>query len=169
MRISTLTKDKREVIDLQVRNDDSSILVIGEPAIYKMDGSSDGLNVEPASSSTEIKSHFLAGICLTAIPASGGLGMVRSYGVCEKIKIVRVTRANSGLSYDTQVAITLGAALILETAQDALSQNGTNAVSTFLPYCIAIETLASIDSTVSTDTDSSTAKTDTIKGFIRIM
>ena len=169
MRFATLTKDKREIIDLQVRNDDSTAFVIGEPVIFKMDGTNDGLDVEQTSSSTEIKSHFLAGVCLSAIPASGGLGMVRAYGVCEQVKIVRQTRAVSTDTYDSLVAISIGAALILETAQNAFSQNGTNAVSAFLPYCIAIGTIVSSLSTVSTTSDSSTSKTATIKGFIRIM
>lgn len=169
MRFATLTKDKREIIDLQVQNDDSTDFVIGEPVVWKMDGVDDGLDVEQTSSSTEIKSHFLAGICLSAIPSGGGLGMVRAYGVCAQIKIVRQTRADSTDSFQTLAAVSIGAALIIDTANNAMSQNGTNAVSTFLPYCIAIGTLASSASTASTTANTSTTVTVTIKGFIRIM
>ncbi len=169
MRFATLTKDRAEIIDLQVQNDDSTAFVIGEPVIWKMDGTDDGLDVEQTSSSTEIKSHFLAGICLSAIPASGGLGMVRAYGVCPQIKIIRQTRAASTDSFQTLAAVSIGAALIIDTARDAMSQNGTNAVSTFLPYCVAIGTLASSVSTASTTSNSSLIVSTTIKGFIRIM
>jgi hypothetical protein len=168
MQIAELTKDKPERILIQVQNDSANALVVGEPVAFAMDGTDDGLDIHQLSDSTAAKSLFFAGVCTEAI-AAGARGKIQAYGVVTKIKFVMGTRAASTDPYASSPAIVLGDVMLPNTVANAFSRQAAGLASAYMPVCVAIGTTGASASSASTTADSSTARTGTIKAFVRAM
>lgn len=153
-----------------VRNDESSASISqGQPCIYNLDDTREGLDAVLPSSSTAAKAtNFFAGVALEDIPA-GQTGKARIFGVVEVCRIVRQTRAASTNTLQTQAALAIGDQLIVNTVANAMSRSGAGAASAAPAMVCALETLASVASSATTTSFTDTAVTANIKAFVRAM
>lgn len=141
----------------------------GTPVCFTLSGTDDGGLVENPSSSPSVAvgTQLLAGVSTREYEA-GETGEFVVYGFVNKLRLVRGTRAASTDSYASSPAIAVGDHMNLETVADGVSR-ATAAASGVLHPFVALETKASSASGASTTSDTSTARTDTIKAFVRLM
>jgi len=152
-----------------VSSEATSTIPSGVPVAFTMSGTRDGGEVElPGSAASGvIANQLVAGIALKDVLA-GEAGEFAVSGYLSQIKLVRVTRAASTVTYATQAALGIGGQLLVETVANGVSP-GAVASTGALYDMVAMETLASVASAATTTSDSSTSKTAYVKAFLRLM
>ena len=153
-----------------VRNDEAStVIAVGSPAIFSMDGTRDGKDVElPSSSSALLATGFFAGIATREI-AAGASGVLRTYGIVPSLTILRQTRAASTDSWASFLAVASGDALIVNTVVNLMARHTAGIATHLLPYCVALASLASATTIASTTSVTFLTSTGTMKAFLRSM
>lgn len=167
---SGLGKDRpRRTTEHYTSAETSKTIPAGGVACFILDGTNDGATVECPSSSPSVAvgTQLIAGVALRAVPPYG-IGEFAVNGFVNDLRVIRGTRAASTDSYASSPAIAVGDHLDLNTVGDGVSR-ATAAASGALHPFIAMETVASSASAASTTSDTSTARVDTIKAFIRLM
>lgn len=147
----------------------SKTIPAGGVACFTMSGTDDGGVVECPSSSPSVAvgTQLIAGVALKAV-APGAIGEFAVYGFINELRVIRGTRAASTDSYASSPAIAVGDNMNLHTVGDGVSRATAAASGDLWPF-VALESVASSASADSTTSDTSTARVDTIKAFIRLM
>lgn len=151
MIIQRINRSNPEKVFVVVRNDTSSAFTKGAPINYKFDGTRDGIDVEDINTGTATKNHLVSGIADSAI-AAAEYGLCQCYGVRTDAVILKCGTA-------TNKNAAIGDALVLDTANDALSGVAAGAVTAYLAGFVMGETMAS----------SSATGTTTATVFLRLM
>jgi hypothetical protein len=142
MIIQRINRTNPEKIFVVVRNDTSSAFTKGAPITFKFDGTRNGLDVEDCKTGDAAKNHLVAGLADTAI-AAAEYGLCQCYGVRTDAVILKCGTA-------TNANAAIGDALVLHTAQNALSGVAAGGISAYLPGFVMGETMASSASTATT-------------------
>lgn len=142
MIIQRINRTNPEKAFIITRNDSSASIGAGYPAVFKFDGTRDGLDVEDAKTGAAAKNHLIAGIIDAAL-AAGSYGLVQCYGVRTDAVILKC-----GTATDANAAI--GDVLALHTAASLLSGVAAGAVSAYFAGMVMGETMASSAATVTT-------------------
>lgn len=142
MQIQAINGRNAEKVFVVVRNDTSSAFTKGAPITYKFDGTRDGTDVEDCKTGAAAKNHLLAGLADTAI-AAGSYGLAQCYGVRTDAVILKCGTATSANG-------AIGDAMVLHTAQNALSGVAAGAVTAWFAGIALGETMASSTSTATT-------------------
>ena len=170
MTTKMFNKDSPEAAFIRVRNAESSSAIgLGVPCAFVMNATNDGLDVVLQSTAAAAKATTLfAGIATHSI-AAGTFGEVQVYGFCRNAVVIRQTRATVTDSFSSDPAIAIGDRLYVDTAGVGLKRSDAGAASVGLAFAVACETKASSASTVSTTSDTSLVKSNTIKVFLRAL
>lgn len=142
MIIQALNRTNPEKVFIVARNDSSASIAAGYPAVFKFDGTRDGLDVEDCKTGAAAKNHLLAGLVNKAI-AAASYGLIQCYGVRTDAAMLK-----AGSKSNKNAAI--GDLLVLHTAASLLSGVAAGAVSAFFGGIIMGETMASSSATATT-------------------
>lgn len=109
---STATKQNQQNVYLHVRNDDSTTILRGAPAVYTMNGTRDGSGVvQAATASTNKATAYFAGIAAQDIlPA--GYGMTLISGVADFVRCSGAVAVETTLSVNPAAANFVGGATV---------------------------------------------------------
>lgn len=135
MIIQRINRTKAEKVFINCRNDSAASIAAGYPAVFKFDGTRDGLDVEDCKTGAAAKNHLLAGLADRAIGAAAH-GLIQCYGVRTDAPIQKCGTA-------TNKNAAIGDALVLHTASSILSGVAAGAVSAWLAGMVCGETYAS--------------------------
>jgi len=133
--IQRINRTNPEKVFVITRNDSSATIGKGYPAVFKFDGTRDGLDVEDCKTGAAAKNHLLAGLADADISAAA-YGLVQCYGVRTDAPIQKCGTA-------TNKNAAIGDALVLHTASSILSGVAAGAVSAWLAGIVCGETYAS--------------------------
>lgn len=142
MIIQRINREDPEVVMIISRNDSTATISKGFPAVWKMDGTRDGLDVEDTNTGDAAKSTLLAGLADVDI-VPGGFGLLQCYGIRTDAPMRK-----SGIATSDNALI--GDALVLDTALSLFSGKATGVVSAYLAGVVMAEALASSGSTATT-------------------
>lgn len=143
----------------------------GSPVCFTMSGTNDGGLVEAPESATSIAvgTTLLAGVAMRDVPP-GETDEFLVSGYIAELRVIRGTRAASTDSYASSPAIVVGDIAYLETVANGVSRAAAAASNSGgAGQFVLLETAASSASAASTTSDTSTARVDTLKGFVRLM
>jgi hypothetical protein len=160
---------------ISVKNVHTLSLAKGTPVVFKMSGTRDGFDVYPASGSAALQSAALfAGILLQDL-AVNSVGAAAVKGPVDDVKyIIRSRAGTTGTdSWATEAALSIGQAMSLNTAQDALETCSAAQAEMGLPaVCVAetVETVAGAATTTATaGFGTKSVSTGSVKVFLRLM
>ncbi len=152
-----------------VSSEATATIPAGVPACFTMSGTRDGGEVELPSSAASgvIGNQLVAGIALQDVKA-GETGEFAVNGYLHQIKLTRITRSASTVTYATTPAVGIGGQLLVESVANGVLVGAV--ASTGAQFnMVALEILASVASAATTTSDSSTSKTAYVKAFLRLM
>lgn len=172
MRIATITKDKPERVFVQVHNAEATLAIAqGSPACFVLNGTNDGVDVVNSVTATATIAHTgFAGV-ITQIGGllAGQYGMAQAYGICQGIKYLQRTRAASTDSWSTIITAGTGCALTIDTVNNAFAGTVAGVVSAYLAAFILAQAQTLSAGSATSTSNSSTAQTVLLKGFLRAM
>lgn len=122
MRVGTIGKDKAERNFIVVENNDVVVMPIGTPAIFKMDGTNDGLRVVMPSTAGAAKSATLLAGVINGMQPDGAIGIgqeTQIAGICN-YTLVAFTRAASTNTWPAQT-YAIGDGLSVDTVNNAFA------------------------------------------------
>lgn len=162
--------NKADHVLVNVCNVDAAAIPRGAPVILNVNATADGLNVVLPSTAGAAKSNaLLYGISTDTIPVNGFNDAV-AFGYCPYLLIGKLTRANSTTTWASQASIASFAALTIDTVNNCFVTLAASAVgSSFLPYAVLIDSIASIASSATATTDTRTVLTTGYRAFLRIL
>jgi len=159
-----------------VKNAESSAVILaGQPAIFNMNGTDDGLAVVLPTSSTAAKiASFTAGVVVKDIPV-GTLQNVQVYGLNRHTKIVRATRAASTNDWasNSSNSFAIGDILVVDSVNNAWIKSGTASNNGNNVCAVVAETMGNFTGATSSangiNPGSATIYYQGIKTFLRFM
>lgn len=171
--------NKRDIVAVVIRNADTVAIPTGTPVVLSDNSTAsvnDGLDVVLPSTAGAAKSDVLFyGICVSpaGYPQNGvpvnGYGESQVFGFNAGLVLVTQTRAASTNSWNSVPSIASFNYLAIDTVANGFDTIGTLAQSGFVPYAVLWQSLASYASSASTTSDTRTAITSSVKGFLRMM
>jgi hypothetical protein len=183
MNAGQIKKNKADYVSTVVGNRETVTLPQGLPAVFVMDGTNDGFDVQLPSSSTANKAaSFPAGIILQNEPASKVGCNVLVYGICNKVLVsATLTRSATNAVWASQLGFGLGDVLTINTGANCLEflsagsavkqQNNFVCAQTIVSVTTQASTLTfpQINSLGGASTDTIAYVTSLAKVFVRCM
>jgi hypothetical protein len=169
MDIKNVTGDKRDVVSVLVRNDESSTISRGTPVVLQLDGTQDGIAVVLPSTAGQLKTTTCSfGIALQDI-AAGRYGKAQQFGFCDYVVLQGNTRAASTDSWSTIASGAAGVPLLVGTVDDDMYSAASIAASAFQPVAALGASVASSAGSATTTANAATVITRTAKAVLRFM
>lgn len=170
MRFQTLG-DKPEIVTLHARA--AEAIPKGSPVCLEFDATEDGFSVALPSTAGANHAHaFFFGIATDSI-AINKIGEVQIFGYNRNTLYVGSrTRSATDANWPTMTSVASNVLLAINTVNNAMeSTGGTQAVSGFLPYCVLVDSVASMGTLTSGSTTGATISyvTSYVKTFLRAM
>jgi hypothetical protein len=159
--------NKEDLGFVVIRNSDTVKISKGDPVILNLNGTNDGLDIIRANSSAAKTHALLFGVATKDVEINE-YGEAQVFGFCRSLTLVRATRAASTDSWASQASIGAYNWLTLETVYGGFSSLASSA-ATYSPFAVLGESLASYASSASVTSDTRTAITTSVKGFLRIL
>ena len=112
--------NKHDLLGVVIKNNDTVQINVGQPVVLSMDG--DGVDVVLPSTSAAIQLIWglRYGVCLKNV-AVGAYGEAQVFGFSNNLGIILQTRANSGASWSTMGALSVGEWLSVDTVNNYFS------------------------------------------------
>lgn len=174
---------KPDRITVAIRNAEASAAMpAGCPVVLIMNGTNDGADVVlPSSGVTALRVQGLRYGVNTRTLAAGDQGSAIVFGLCNNLLLQRQTRASSTDSWATEAAFAIGAYLSIDSTNNRWvtfantikvvtnATTDTLALTVYNPDAVMAQILASYAGSASTTADTNTARTASVKAFVRIM
>ena len=151
----------------------TSVILAGQPCIFVMNGTDDGLAVVlPATAGAAKSAGFCAGPAVKNIEV-GKMQNVQVYGFNRHTKVLRATRAASTDSWaSNSTAYAIGDLLVPDTVGNGWIKSGTvtNGVKAGVVVAATLASFASLASSLNgANASTATAYYEGVKTFIRLM
>ena len=112
--------NKEDLVGVVVKNNDTVTINVGQPVVLSMDGAGVDVVLPSTAASIQLIWGLRYGVCLKTMIV-GAYSEAQVFGFSNNLAIILQTRANSGASWSTMGALSIGEWLSIDTVNNYFS------------------------------------------------